>query len=155
MNMLQTKIKNEVGSSNSRLLQNLFNAYDKIGYSPEFYDDSTIIIRTPVEFIVTFVDENTSLSLGRLHRLWTPLKEISEFTGIKNYIIISKYGFDKECYQVEGYSIRLETLDYVNNIIKSNSLMKPLELLPHNHIAFKNLMNMWKKDLVIHLYSIF
>lgn len=146
MNMLQTKIKNEVGSSNSRLLQNLFNAYDKIGYSPEFYDDSTIIIRTPVEFIVTFVDENTSLSLGRLYRLWTPLKEISEFTGIKNYIIISKYGFDKECYQVEGYSIRLETLDYVNNIIKSNSLIKPLELLPHNHIAFKNLMTMWKKE---------
>lgn len=126
-------------------INNLFEVYEELSYEPEFYDDNTLLIRTPAEFIVSYID-NEVLSLGDLHKLWVPLKEISEFTGIKNYIIISKQGFEDNCFELEGYSVRLESMEYIEDLLVANKESKPLELLPHNQLAYKNLMNMWKTN---------
>lgn len=146
MNSLAIKKRNTGCSLNTKIIDNLFKSYERLNYEPEYFDETNIIIKTPVEFIVSFVDAGHKLSLGELHRLWTPLKDVSEFTGIRNYIIISKYGFEENCFSVEGYSVRLESVNYINSIMKSNFTNKPLELLPHNHIAYKNLISMWEKE---------
>lgn len=133
-------------------INDLFEVYERLSYDPEFYDDNTILIKCPVQFIVHYVDTD-KLSLNMLHKLWIPLQEASEFTGIKNYIVISKEGFEDSCFQVEGYSIRLETFEYVKELLEAKHDSKPLELLPHNQLAYKNLKTMWEtKDLaaIIH-----
>lgn len=146
MNSLAIKKTNTGCSLNTKVIDNLFKSYERLNYEPEYFDETNIIIKTPVEFIVSFIDAGHKLTLGELHRLWTPLKDISEFTGIRNYIIISKYGFEEDCFSVEGYSVRLESVNYINSIMKSNFTNKPIELLPHNHIAYKNLVSMWEKE---------
>lgn len=148
----RVEIKRNLSTYNTEknIVERLYDAYNKLSYCPEYYNDSTVIIHKPLEFIVHFIDNNTKLSLGELHVKWSSLKELSEFTGIKSFLIISKSGYEESCFQAEGYAVRLEDMNYFNKIIQSSlanpSLANPpLELLPHNHKAYKNVVKMFEE----------
>lgn len=125
------------------IMTDLYEAYLRLDYEPEFLDDYTLIINNPVKFIVHFINTNKELSLNSLKKSWILLNNISSFSKVKNFIVISKSGYKKECFDVEGFAARLEDMDYVYNII--NSTTAPIELLPHNHKAYKNIELMFKK----------
>lgn len=136
-------VNNQIVKEN--IVDSLYEAYDKLSYKPEYYNESTLIISNPLEFIVHFIDNDNKLSLGELHIKWTSLKEISEFTGIKSFLLISKSGYEEECFSAEGYAVRLEDMSYVDELTNSSLTNPPLELLPHNHKAYKDVAKMFNE----------
>lgn len=132
-------------------IQELIHYYDILGYEPELSEDNSIIIKTPVEFIVCISTKEKPLSIFDIHCEINSLKETSNFTGIENYILISTSGYEESCYNIDGYSIRLEDGSYLDKIRNATIDKKPIELLPHNHFAYKKIMKMWEEERLVSL----
>lgn len=137
----KTKVKGE--------FESLIYSYDKLGYEPDLFKENTLIIKTPVEFIVCFVENEKPLSLFEVHTLLKSTSDVSNFTGINNYILIATGGYEEQCILLDGYSVRLENLTYLEAIKNANKKTKPIELLPHNNTSYKNVLSMWDTERLV------
>lgn len=145
MKTLVIEKRNEIG------INEIIFYYEKLGYEPELFENNTLIIKTPLEFIVCFSNSKKPLSISEIHKIIKESSEISNFTGIENYILISTSGYDEDCYDIDGYSIRLEDEAYLNEIKSATVDKKPIELLPHNHFSYKRIIDMWKTNKLVSL----
>lgn len=126
--------------------KNLIHYYRNLGYEPDLFQENILIINTPIEFIVCFTENTAPLSLFEVHTLLKEASNVSNFTGIKNYILIATGGYEDECILLDGYSVRLEDSNYLESLKNATKKNKPIELLPHNNTAYKNAIKMFETN---------
>lgn len=144
---MNTLVKNNIKSKG--VLYNLLDSYNKLCYNPDLFQENTIIIQTPIEFIVCLVENKKPLSLFEVHNILTSSSNVSNFTGINNYILIATGGYEEECSYLDGYSVRLEDSTYLESILNNSNNNTPIELLPHNNFTYKNILKMWETQNLV------